>query len=117
MADGLRHIGEITKEIEENIILNTQDPVLLGGFTQVPNFILTMTGITPGAKLVYALFLHYAWNKGRCFPGQETLAKDMGKSVSQVNSFVKELEKAELIEIIRRGLGKTNVYKVNFYVK
>jgi hypothetical protein len=38
-------------------------------------------------------------------------------SVSRVNEFIKELERAGLIEITRRGQGKTNLYKVNFVVK
>jgi hypothetical protein len=38
-------------------------------------------------------------------------------SVGSINTFVKELESAGLIEITRRGQGKTNLYTVNFLVK
>ena len=41
----------------------------------------------------------------------------MGMSVSRVNDFIKELEAAGLIEITRRGQGRTNLYKVNFAVR
>ena len=41
----------------------------------------------------------------------------MGMSVSRVNEFIKELEAAGLIEIKRRGQGKTNLYRINFVVK
>ena len=41
----------------------------------------------------------------------------MGMSVSRVNEYIKELEAAGLIEIKRRGQGRTNLYKVNFVVK
>jgi hypothetical protein len=34
-----------------------------------------------------------------------------------VNEYIKELEAAGLVEITRRGQGKTNLYKVNFVVK
>ena len=63
-----------------------------------------------------AMFLSYAWHNDSCFPGQERLAEDMGMSVSRVNEFIKGLESAGLIEIIRRGQGKTNIYKIKFTV-
>src|SRR5437764_14974174 len=113
-ADG-RQIGELMRE--HNIELATLDPVARGGFTQVPNFILRDGTLSLGAKVAYSLFLHFAWNNDSCFPGQDRLAEHMGMSVSRVNEYVKELEAAGLIEITRRGQGKTNLYKVNFAVK
>ena len=68
-------------------------------------------------QVAYSLFRHFAWNNDSCFPGQETLAQHMGMSVSRVNEYIKELEAAGLIEITRRGQGKTNLYRVNFAVK
>jgi hypothetical protein len=38
-------------------------------------------------------------------------------SIGSVNGFIKELEAASLIEITRRGQGKTNLYTINFVVK
>ena len=38
-------------------------------------------------------------------------------SVSRVNEFVKALEAAGFLEIIRRGQGKTNLYKIKFTVR
>src|SRR6266403_3063888 len=110
-----RHIGEILKE--RNIELATQDPVARGGFTQVPNFILRDGSLGLGAKVAYSMFLHFAWNNDSCFPGQDRLAHHMGMSVSRVNEFIKELEAGGLIEIKRRGQGKTNLYRVHFAVK
>ena len=63
------------------------------------------------------MFLHFDWYNEGCFPGQDTLAQHMGMSVSRVNEYIKELEAAGLVEITRRGQGKTNLYKVNFAVK
>ena len=37
--------------------------------------------------------------------------------IASVNRFIKELEGCSLIEITRRGQGKTNFYTVNFVVK
>ena len=38
-------------------------------------------------------------------------------SQSRVSEFIKELEGADLIEITRRGQGKTNLYKIKFVVQ
>jgi hypothetical protein len=110
----LTPIGAI---IERNIELVTTDPVARGGFTQVPNFILENSALSLGAKVTYSLFLHFAWNKDSVFPGQDRLAQHMGMSTSRANEYIKELERAGLIEITRRGQGKTNLYKLHFVVK
>ena len=70
-----------------------------------------------GAKATYALFLSFAWHNNLCFPGQETMAKALGMSVGSVNAFIKELEACSLIDITRRGQGKTNLYTINFVVR
>ena len=111
------HIGKRLAEIDRNIKLNSADPIALHGVTQVPNFILKNPDISIGAKTTYALFLSYAWHNQFCFPGQERLAKDMGMGVASVNRFIKELQEYALIEITRRGQGKTNLYTINFVVK
>jgi helix-turn-helix protein len=113
----MEHIGGNLQKIEQNIRVNSADPIALHGFTQVPNFILKNPDISIGAKTTYALFLSYAWNNNLCFPGQDTLAKAIGMSIGSVNAFIKELEAAGLIEITRRGQGKTNLYTINFVVK
>jgi hypothetical protein len=110
----MKTIGELIKE--KNLRLDTDNPVLRGGFTQVPNFILKDPKLSVGAKVAYAMFLSYAWNNDSCFPGQERLAEDMGMSRSCVTEFVSELEKSALITIQRRGLGKTNKYTIHFQV-
>ncbi len=111
----MEHIGETLRE--KNIQLDTNDPVASGGFTSVPNFILKNPKISLGAKVTYAMFLSYAWNNDFCFPGQDKLAKALGMSRSRITDFVSQLEKAKLITIKRRGLGKTNLYTIHFRVK
>ena len=111
----MKAIGEILKE--KNLQLDTTNPVLRGGFTQVPNFILKDPNISVGAKVAYAMFLSYAWHNDSCFPGQDRLAEDMGMSRSRVTEFVGELQRTGLVTIERRGQGKTNIYTVHFQVK
>ena len=113
----MEQIGKHIAAIERNMQINSADPIALHGFTQLPNFILRNPELSPGAKTTYSLFLSYAWHNDLCFPGQETLAQSLGMSVGSVNSYIKELETNGLIEITRRGQGKTNLYTVNFVVQ
>lgn len=114
-AGSNRHIGDLLKE--RNIELVGADPVTRHGFTQVPNFILTKKEISVGAKLAYAMLLKYAWGNDACFPGQVTLANDMGAAERSVRTYLKELESAGLLEIEQRGLGKTNLYRLYLTIK
>ena len=109
----MKPIGEIMK----NIRLATENPVVRGGFTQIPNFILRNPTLSIGAKVAYAMFLCYAWNNDFCFAGQDRMAEDMGMSRPRVTEFVGELEQAGLVEIKRRGQGKTNYYTIHFRVQ
>jgi hypothetical protein len=112
-----RHIGDILKTRERNIEIIGADLATRHGFTQVPNFILTNKTISVGAKLAYAMLLKYAWSNDACFPGQVTLAEDMGATDRSVRTYLKELESAELLEITQRGLGKTNLYRLHLTIK
>ena len=111
----MQNIGELIKE--KNLQLDTVNPVLQNGFTQVPNFILKDPKISVGAKVAYAMFLSYAWHNDSCFPGQDRLAEDMGLTRVRVTQLIAELEKAGLVTIQRRGQGKTNLYMIHFQVK
>jgi hypothetical protein len=110
-----RHIGDILRE--RNIEIVGADLATRHGFTQVPNFILTKSDISVGAKLAYAMLLKYAWGDDACFPGQTKLAEDMGSGERSVRRYLEELEKAGLLEIVQRGLGKTNLYRLFLTVK
>jgi biotin operon repressor len=111
----MEHISEAIKE--RNIILETNDPVVADGFTQVPNFILKNDALTVGEKITFAMFLSYAWNKDSVFLGQERLAKDIGVTRMSVNTFIKGLEKKGFLTIKWRGLGMTNIYTLRYRVK
>src|ERR1700693_3370849 len=113
----MEHIAGHLEKIEQNMKLNTADPISRYEFTQLPNFILRNPDLSANAKTVYSLLLSYAWHNDLCFPGQERLAEHMGVNVSTVSRASAELEDCSLIEIQRRGQGKTNFYIINFVVK
>lgn len=87
------------------------------GYTQVPNFVLQNPKLSIGAKITYAMLLKYAWYDDHCFPGQERLAKDIGTTDRSVRRYLGELEKSQFVKITQRGLGKVNIYELNFRVK
>jgi hypothetical protein len=113
----MEHIGAKLDAIERNMRINSADPIALHGFTQVANFILRDARLSVGARTAYSLLLSYAWHNDLRFPGQGRLASDMGMGVTSVNRFIKELEEASLIEIARRGQGRSNFYTINFVVR
>src|SRR5882757_1355327 len=112
-------IGETNRfqQHERNIEIIGADLVTRHGFTQVPNFILTNKDLSVGAKLYYAMLLKYAREKDYCFPGQQTLAADMGSSERSVRTYQKELEDAGFLEVAHRGLGQTSLYKLDLTVQ
>ena len=113
----MEHIGSALGQRARNIEFVRADIVTQHGFTQVPNFLFKNSGLSMGAIVVYSKFLSYAWHNDFCFPGQQRLADDLGMGVASINRFVKELEQSALIEIERRGQGKTNIYKIAFVVQ
>jgi len=98
---------------EERSPIIVEDPAMRDGFTQVPNALLRRSTITLGAKIAYGVLLSYAWGKGSCFPGQETMAVDMGVSKRSVIIYLKQLQDEGLISIKRLGFGKTNIYTLH----
>lgn len=95
---------------ERTIIV--EDEAWRHGFTQVPNVVLRNPLISVGAKLAYAVLLSYAWQERSCFPGQERMAEDMGCSPRSVIHYLQELHDRKIIEVQRRGQGRTNLYRL-----
>ena len=110
-----RHIGDILKE--RNIILKGADAATIGGFTQVPNFLLKSKKLKSGDKMTFAMLLSYAWQNDYCFPGQVRLGQDLGLHETNVRKHLKSLEAHGLLSIKRRGQGKTNIYELNLKPK
>jgi hypothetical protein len=115
----MQRIGDTErfKELEKNIEIIGADAVTRQGFTMVPNFLLTNKQLSVGAKLAYAMLLKYAWANDSVYPGQQTLADDMGAGERSVRTYLKELEDAKLLEVQQRGLGKTNLYRLHLTVQ
>jgi hypothetical protein len=88
------------------------DANLRCGFTQLPRPIIRAKGLSPLAKLTYALLLDYAWQKGSCFPGQQRMADDLSVSRMTISRVLTELRDYGLIDWRRRGLTMTNVYYI-----
>ena len=109
----MEHIGIQVAAIEQNILIKGADLITQHGFTMVANVMLRHPDLFVGAKVVFAMFLSYCWANSRCFPGQDRLADDIGMSRVRVTQLIGELEDAGLIEITRRGQGKTNIYTLD----
>lgn len=107
----VRSIGDIIKD--RNIVLKGGDAASAMGFTQVPNFLLKSDKLSSGDKLAFAMLLSYAWQNDHCFPGQKRLAQDMGLHETNVRKHLKALQANGLLNIVRRGQGKTNIYELN----
>lgn len=60
-----------------------------------------MKKLSSMAKLLWGRLYRYYAIKGRCFPSEETLAKDLNTESHQIIKLLKSLEKAGLIEICR----------------
>ena len=93
--------------------LAVANAALRGGFVLLPRTLLHAPGLSRDAKLLYAVLLSYAWQRGSCFPGYERLQADLQCGINQVTKYLRELEGVGLITRRRRGLGKTTLYTLH----
>ena len=99
------------EQLEQNTLI-IENEALRRGFTIIPNYILRNPQLSFGARVTYTILLSYAWQEGSCFPGQEKLALDLGVSRQAVNQYLRELKEKGFIDWTRRGMGKTNIYRI-----
>lgn len=93
------------------------DAVLATGFTQIPNMLIRNPRLSMQAKYLYGLLLSYAWEDPYAFPGQERLKRECGvKKVDTLRPYLYELHDAGIITVVRRGQGKTNLYRFHALV-
>jgi Helix-turn-helix domain len=92
---------------DQNIIIENE--LLRRGFTSIPNYIFGLP-ISSNAKLIYMALLSYAWTNHSCYPGLMTLCRDVSLTDKPVTKAIAELCEASLLEVKRRGQGKTNLY-------
>jgi hypothetical protein len=109
----MQRLGETNQFKDRNLQLKGADIATQRGWTGVPNFILESKEISVGAKLIYAMLLKYAREMDECFPGQQRLAKDIGASERSIRTWLKELEKVNMVTIKQRGQGRPNLYTVH----
>ena len=78
----------------------------------VPNWLMKRREITSSAKLLYArLCQFYNEEAGCAWPGQDTLAAELGLHVRQVQTIIAHLAKRGLLHVERTGLTKPNRYR------
>lgn len=100
---------------------NTQEPTLtvqgITPYAQVPLWIIRSGNrLSLGARALYACIMSYASNDTRtAFPGRETLARDLGVSVSTVKRNIKELEDFGALSVDRRRNKRTGNFYANHY--
>ena len=92
---------------DPNIVVENE--LLRRGFTSIPNYIFGLP-ISSNAKLIYMALLSYAWTNQSCYPGLAKLCNDVSLSDKPVTKAIEELSNASLLEVKRRGQGKTNLY-------
>lgn len=111
-----RSHGEVPPDGEqppfEPNTLVIEDEALRRGFTSAPNYILEDITVSMAARLTFILLLSFAWKEGSCFPGQARLAGKLGVTRKAVNKYLKELKERGYVDWHRRGMGKTNVYRI-----
>jgi len=109
----LKRDGSETSYQEKQRTLIFQDENLRHGFAQVPNVVLRDPSLSGNEKMLFALLLSYAWQNEECFPGQDTLAHDMGLKPRAIRQLLVKLKAKRLIGWKRQGLGKVNIYHIN----
>ena len=107
---------EMKAQERRNTIV-VEDETLREGFVQVPNRILRDPDLSPGAKLVYAGILSYAWKEESAWPGHERLGIDLGVHRNTIGRMIRELQERGYLRVQRRGQGKTNIYTLTARTK
>lgn len=87
-----------------------EDASLASGFTQIPNAVVRRPDLSMQAKYMYGLLLSYAWQDSETHPGMERMKADTGAKVDTLRKYIAELVEAGLMEVQRRGQGRTNLY-------
>ena len=102
---------------ENNIKIGEQfNPYRLFVGAFIPNALMEYTGISQGAKLIYARLSQYAGEKGEAYPSLETLANDIGVKKLQAIQYLKELEKKQFIKVLRANGKDKFLHKTNRYI-
>lgn len=72
---------------------------MVDDYAVVPRIIRKLENISNGAKLCYVTLVDYAYNDVFAFPSQETLARELGRTVRMVRNYLQELREFGLIKV------------------
>jgi hypothetical protein len=75
----------------------------------IPEALCSWSDLSPGAKLCYARLARYAGEDGKCFPGVETLAQEIGVGRRQCQRYMSELELRALIRRQSRYVADSQI--------
>lgn len=81
-------------------------------FLAIPGSVLSDSRITPAAKLVFGLLRYRQYDKGSCWPGIESISRDLALSRSAVSRTIGQLEKIGYISVERLH-KRSNSYTVS----
>ena len=99
------------------------DKITKDGFLMISKYVARQRHLTPATKLVWGCIVNHAWNdKDSCFPGQYTIAGELGMSVKTVSRALLQLQGLNdlnevYLKVIHRGHGLTNIYRIFFKMK
>lgn len=91
--------------------IRIEDPILQKPFALIPGAVLERSDLSQGAKLAFAMLVFYQHKYGG-YPGHEQMGNDLGVRRETISTYLRDLQKANLVTVERPGLGKTNVYTV-----
>lgn len=86
-------------------------------YTKIPNEILGPSHLTIEARYLYCLLLKYCGRDERCFPSQDTLAKDTGFTSRHIRNLLNHLILAGIVVKKRSGWNRANTYTVSKLLK
>lgn len=87
-----------------------EDEAEAKGFALISNAVMRDPSLTMQAKYLYGLLKSFAWQDATTYPGVKTLCGAAGVSKDTLSKYLSELVERGLIEVKRRGQGKTNLY-------
>lgn len=83
---------------------------LTENFTKLPNQLLRLKGLSMTAKVIWGVLSRLSGGKTYCFPKIDTLAEELDLERKTVMSAINDLVTSGLLQRVRRGMGKSNVY-------
>ncbi|MFA5168838.1 MAG: helix-turn-helix domain-containing protein [Candidatus Omnitrophota bacterium] len=80
-------------------------------FWAIPKSIMDMTHVSLEARVIYGILFTMKNGKNSAWPSQKTIAEDIGIGERSVRRKLDELVEVGLIEVERRGMNQSNVYR------